>query len=142
MFSAFGEFNDEKTSPTGNLQGMALAVCCNRCGLRMVSIPPDMPAENIVLIGLRNVDSAERKLLRQSGIKLFTMEDIDVLGMHEVIVQACRKLTHCTDGIHVSIGMNFADPAEAPGVLLASRGGVNYREAHLAMETLAGTGMV
>ena len=142
MFSAFGEFNDEKTSTTGNLHGMVLAACCNRCVLRMVSIPPGMPVENIVLIGLRNVDSAERKLLRQSGIKIFTMEDIDVLGMHEVIIQACRRLSHCTDGFHVSIGMNFADPAEAPGVLLASRGGVNYREAHLAMETLAVTGMV
>jgi arginase len=142
MFSAFGEFNDEKTSVTGNLQGMALASCCNRCGLRMVSIPPSMPVENIVLIGLRNVDSAERKLLRQSGIKIFSMEDIDVLGMHEVITQSCRALAHCADGIHVSIGMNFADPAEAPGVLLASRGGVNYREAHLAMETLAATAMV
>lgn len=142
MFSAFGEFNDAKTSMTGNLHGMVLAACCNRCDLRMVSIPPGMPVENIVLIGLRNVDSAERKLLSQSGIKIFTMEDIDVLGMHEVIIQACRRLTHCTDGIHISIGMNFADPAEAPGVLLASRGGVNYREAHLAMEALAATGMV
>ena len=142
MFSAFGGFNDEKTTITGNLQGMVLAACCDRCGLRMVSIPPAMPVENIVLIGLRNLDSAERKLLLQSGIRIFTMEDIDVLGMHEVIIQACRGLSHCADGIHVSIGMNFADPAEAPGVLLVSRGGVNYREAHLAMETLAGTGMV
>lgn len=142
IFSAFGEFNNEKSSTTGNLHGMVLAACCNRCDLRMASVIPSIPVENIVLIGLRNVDSGEKSQLLESKIKIFTMEDIDILGMNEVILQSCRKLANCTDGIHVSIGMNFADSNEAPGVLLPSRGGVNYREAHLAMEMLADTGMV
>jgi len=96
--------------------------------------------ENFVLLGVRAPTHEEKTLLARSAITVFTMEKIDRLGMVEVMRRALGLACGAVDGLHVSIDMDFADPAEAPGVVAPKPGGINYREAHLAMEMIAETG--
>jgi arginase len=100
---------------------------------------PKVEAQNISLVGIRDLDSHEKKLAKKSGIHVFTMRDIDERGMREVMSDAMKYAMDDTDGISVSLDMDFVDPSDAPGVGTPVRGGVTYREAHLAMEMLADT---
>ena len=86
---------------------------------------------------MRDLDRKERRLIKDSGVHVFTMRDIDERGMREVMSEALRFVTDDTDGVAVSLDMDFVDPADAPGVGTPVRGGVTYREAHLALEMIA-----
>jgi arginase len=92
---------------------------------------------NVALVGIRDLDSKERRLMKETGVHVFTMRDIDERGMRQVMSEAIRVATDDTAGIAVSLDMDCVDPGDAPGVGTAVRGGVTYREAHLAMEMLA-----
>jgi arginase len=92
---------------------------------------------NVVLLGVRELDSKERRLVKESGVHIFTMRDIDERGMREVMAEALRFAGDDAAGISVSLDMDFVDPSDAPGVGTPVRGGVTYREAHLALEMIA-----
>jgi arginase len=128
---AHGDINTPLTSPSGNVHGMPVSIALDEH-----SIEP----ERTVLIGLRDVDPGERRRIRELGVRAFSMTEIDRLGMERVIEETLSILGSDPDSIHVSFDMDGIDPAEAPGVGTAVRGGLTYREAHLAMEMLAGTG--
>lgn len=111
----------------------------------MVGIAQPAPAvlpEHLVIIGARDLDQAERANARAFGVTIYTMRDIDERGMRTVLSEAIAKVSDGTDGLHVSLDLDFVDPQEAPGVGTPVRGGATYREAHLAMETMWDTGRV
>ncbi len=129
---AHGDINSPLTSPSGNVHGMPLAFA-----LGEASVSPD----RTVLIGLRDVDAAERSTIRQAGVRAFTMSEIDRLGMERVIDEALAIAGGAGErSLHLSFDMDGIDPSEAPGVGTPVRGGMTYREAHLAMEMLAASG--
>jgi arginase len=144
-FDAHGDMNTPETSPSGNIHGMPLAVALGRGEDSLVDLAGERPMVDPVraaVVGLRDVDPAERGNLRESGIGAFTMRDIDERGMRGVMVEAIARATSGTAGIHVSFDLDGIDPDFAPGVGTPSPGGLSYREAHLAMEMLADTGRV
>jgi arginase len=98
---------------------------------------PKIEPQNVVLVGVRDLDTAEKKFIKKLGVRVFTMRDIDERGMREVMADALKYAMDDTDGIAVSLDMDFVDPSDAPGVGTPVRGGVTYREAHLAMEMIA-----
>ena len=137
---AHADINTPETSTSGNVHGMPLAHFFGLAKGRLARVAGDVPPigpENAVLIGLRNVDPGERDNLQQSGVHVLTMRDIDERGLRGVMEQALLWASRGTDGIHVSMDMDVVDPAEAPGVGTPRRGGLTYREAHLAMEMIA-----
>jgi arginase len=91
----------------------------------------------VAIVGVRDLDAKERSLVKKSGVHAFTMREIDERGMRDVMSDALRFAADDTDGIAVSLDMDFVDPEDAPGVGTPVRGGVTYREAHLAMEMIA-----
>ena len=95
-----------------------------------------------MIIGARDLDQAERAHARQFGVTIYTMRDIDERGLRTILSEAISRVSDGTDGLHVSLDLDFVDPQEAPGVGTPVRGGATYREAHLAMETLWDTGRV
>jgi arginase len=125
---AHGDINTPLTSPSGNVHGMPLAFA-----LEEHAATP----ERTVLLGLRDVDAGERKAIRELGVRAYTMTDIDRLGMERVIEEAIAVVSDGPRSVHVSFDMDGIDPSEAPGVGTPVRGGISYREAHLAMEALA-----
>lgn len=134
---AHTDMNTPGTSPSGNVHGMPLA-CLLGTGPRALThlngwVPKVNPG-NTVLIGIRDVDLDERPLVRRSGVRVFTMRDIDERGMKAVMHDALAVAGNGTGGIHLSLDMDGVDPREAPGVGTPVRGGFSYREAHLAME--------
>ena len=144
-FDTHGDYNSLDTTDSGNIHGMPLAVA-NGIGVEeLTSIGGDQKKireENTVIIGAREIDPQEAKMLHQSKITVFTMRDIDQLGMKEVISRGIKIASKETDGIHVSFDLDVIDPEEAPGVGTPVVGGITYREAHLAMEFLADSGHV
>ena len=144
-FDAHGDMNTPETSPSGNIHGMPLAVSLGLGEKSLVELagePPMVEGARASVVGLRDVDPAERENLRESGIGTFTMRDIDERGMRTVMEEAIKRATTGTAGIHVSFDLDGIDPDFAPGVGTPSPGGLSYREAHLAMEMLADTGRV
>jgi arginase len=105
----------------------------------LLGFKPKAEPANIVIVGARDLDAQERKIVKKSGIHVFTMRDIDERGMREVMSDALKYAMDDTAGVAVSLDMDFVDPADAPGVGTPVRGGVTYREAHLAMEMIADT---
>ena len=89
-----------------------------------------------MIVGLRDVDATEKPQVRDSGIRAFTMRDIDERGLRSVMEEAIRIATDGTAGLHLSLDMDFCDPVDAPGVGTPVRGGATYREAHLALEMI------
>lgn len=139
-FDAHGDLNTEETSPSGNIHGMPLAVSLGLGHPDLVNLygyEGKVKPENIVIIGARSLDEGERKLIREKGIKVFTMHEIDRLGMAKVMEDTINYLKGKTDGVHLSLDLDGVDPAEAPGVGTPVIGGISYRESHLAMEMLA-----
>jgi arginase len=139
---AHGDINTPESSPSGNVHGMPLAAAMGYGAVELVELQgfkPKVEPQNISLVGIRDLDSQERKLAKKSGVHVFTMRDIDERGMREVMSDALKYAMDDTDGISVSLDMDFVDPSDAPGVGTPVRGGVTYREAHLAMEMLADT---
>lgn len=98
---------------------------------------PKIKPHSVAMVGIRDLDSKERRMIKEAGIHVFTMRDIDERGMREVMTEALRFATDDTAGVAVSLDMDFVDPSEAPGVGTPVRGGVTYREAHLALEMIA-----
>jgi arginase len=144
-FDAHGDMNTPETSPSGNIHGMPLAAVMGYGEPSLVDLAGARPMvlpNNAAVIGLRDVDAAERAIIRDSGIGAFTMRDIDERGMSAVMEEAIRRASAGTAGIHVSFDLDGMDPDHAPGVGTPSPGGFSYREAHLAMEMLHDTGRV
>ncbi len=141
-FDAHGDANTPESSPTGNIHGMPCAVALGVGAPELLSISAHSPmieGTRAAIIGLRDVDAAERAIIRQTGINAFTMRDIDERGMRAVMEEAIKRASNGTAGIHVSFDMDAMDPDHAPGVGTPATGGISYREAHLAMEMLADT---
>ncbi|WP_255195997.1 arginase [Halorarius litoreus] len=138
-FDAHGDFNTPSTSPSGNVHGMPVAAVLGRGEFADAdwARAPNVAEENIAMVGIRSLDDREREALRESDVSVFTMSDIDERGLTDVVEDAFDVATDGTDGIHVSLDMDFLDPNEAPGVGTPVRGGVTYREAHAAMEHVA-----
>jgi arginase len=136
---AHTDMNTPGTSPSGNVHGMPLA-CIVGTGPKSLTHlngwSPKVDAKNVVLIGIRDVDLDERPMVRRSGVRVFTMRDIDERGMTAVMHEALAVAGEGTGGIHLSLDMDGVDPREAPGVGTPVRGGFSYREAHLAMEII------
>ncbi|MCA8978732.1 MAG: arginase [Planctomycetes bacterium] len=139
-FDAHSDMNTPRTSPSGNIHGMPLASVLGfgpeelvQCGSRT----PMVDVENAVLVGVRSIDPTERELVRESGIKCYTMREVDMLGMHRVMKEAIEIATDGTVGFHLSFDLDGTDPSVAPGVGTPVPGGTNYRESHLVMEMAA-----
>lgn len=144
-FDAHADANTAETSPSGNIHGMPLAAVLGHGAEKLVNLAGFLPmveASRAALVGIRDVDPAERATVRSSGIGTFTMRDIDERGMRSVMEEAIKRATTGTAGVHVSFDLDGIDPDFAPGVGTPSPGGLSYREAHLAMEMLADTGKV
>ncbi|NHN48554.1 arginase [Halostella sp. JP-L12] len=138
-FDAHGDFNTPATSPSGNVHGMPLAAALGHgeLGATDWAHAPGLTEENVAIVGLRSVDDAESQAIRESDVTAFTMSDIDDRGVNDVVEDALDVATDGTDGVHVSLDLDWLDPKEAPGVGTPVRGGVSYREAHSAMEKVA-----
>ncbi len=139
---AHGDFNTPETSPSGNIHGMPVAALVGRGHPDLVDLGhpgPKLRPQEIAMIGIRDLDGAEREALAGAGIHVYTMRDIDELGMATVARRALSHLNHLAR-IHVSLDMDSIDPDVAPGVGTPVPGGLTYREAHLLMEILAESG--
>jgi len=137
---AHADFNTYETTPSGNIHGMILAASAGIGESRLTNIggwSPKVNAQNIVIVGARDLDPAEQVLLRDHAMRVFTMSDIDQKGISEVMRQAISIAGQGNDGLHLSLDMDALDPKEAPGVGTPVKGGLTYREAHLAMEMIA-----
>lgn len=137
-FDAHGDFNTPATTPSGNVHGMPLAALLEQGSFADADwAPAAIDPENVALVGIRSLDSSEREALRESDVTVFTMSDIDESGATAVTEEALSIAGDGTDGVHVSLDLDWLDPQEAPGVGTPIRGGVTYREAHAAMEVVA-----
>jgi arginase len=141
---AHSDFNTPESSPSGNVHGMPLAALLGMGPEQLTNLfgySPKIAPENTVLIGVRDIDAAERENLRRAGVtEVYTMREIDERGMRVVMEKALRAAGKRTAGYHVSLDMDWIDPEDAPGVGTPVRGGATYREAHLAMEIIADHG--
>jgi arginase len=138
-----GDLHTPATSLTGNVHGMPLAHLLGHGDERFRSIAgkvPALSAQDLALVGIRDLDKPERVAIREWGITCFTMRDIDELGLREVMRRAIAVATASSDHLWVSCDMDWVDPSDAPGVGTPVRGGATYREAQLAMEMVADTG--
>lgn len=140
---AHADMNTPETSPSGNVHGMPLA-CCIGVGpdelTQIFNYSPKVEPRNVAIIGLRDVDRTEAAYVRSAGVNVFTMRDIDERGLRSVMEDAITAASAGTAGFHVSFDMDSIDPSEAPGVGTPVRGGLTYREAHLAMEMIGDSG--
>ena len=139
---AHGDFNTPETSPSGNIHGMPLAALVGEGHPELVNIGFDgakIKPENVVMIGQRDLDPGEKQRIKQSGITVFTMREIDEQGISAVAAKAMMQLVHLKR-VHLTVDMDALDPVEAPGVGTPVPGGISYREAHLLMEILADSG--
>ncbi|MEW9670206.1 arginase [Ammoniphilus sp. 3BR4] len=139
-YDAHGDLNTGETSPSGNIHGMSLAVSLGIGHPDLTKIggfAPKIKPEHAVIIGARDLDAGERELIKQIGLKVFTMHEIDRLGMPRVMEEAISIASKGTDGVHLSLDLDGLDPHDCPGVGTPVIGGISYRESHLAMEMLA-----
>ncbi len=142
-FDAHGDMNTPKTSPSGNIHGMPLAHLLGMGDPDLAGIAgfaPKVKPEHVALIGLREIDAGERKIIRDSGVHAYTMREIDERGMGAVVEEALEHVNRGTGGFHLSFDVDGLDPEVAPGVGTPVPGGVDFREAHLLMESAADTG--
>ena len=139
---AHGDMNTPQTTTSGNVHGMPLAALLGRDPVELASIgfSPSVLPQHTVLLGIRNLDEREKDSIRASGVRVFTMRDIDRDGIAKVAEQAIEMASAGTGGVHVSFDLDVCDPAIAPGVGTPVKGGLNYREAHMVMETIADSG--
>jgi arginase len=139
---AHGDFNTEDTTISGNIHGMSFATSVGRGTKSLVGQMgrTRVCEANCVLIGARDLDPLEREVLRQSKVTVFTMREIDELGMYKVMKKALKIACDGTDALHVSFDLDSMDPLDAPGVGTPVQGGITYREAHLAMEMISECG--
>lgn len=145
-YDAHADLNTPETSPSGNIHGMPLAISIGLGDEKLVNInqiSPKIKPKNIVIIGARSIDEGERKLIKEKGIKIYTMHEIDRLGMTKVIEETIQYLRlRRVDGVHLSLDLDALDPLYTPGVGTPVAGGITYRESHLAMEMLEEAGFI
>ena len=137
---AHGDMNTPDSSPSGNVHGMPFAAVLGHGPAPLTQIfgyAPKLEPKNCVLIGIRDLDPRERRLVKESGVNTFTMRDIDEQGMRAVMKTAMELASEGTAGFAVSFDMDVVDPEYAPGVGTPVSGGITFREAHLAMEMIA-----
>jgi arginase len=137
---AHGDMNTPASTPSGNVHGMPLAALLGPEPAELSSIggfSPTVSPGHTALVGVRNLDEREKDLVRNSGVHVFTMKDVDRLGMAAVATEALQAVGRDVAGIHVSFDLDVCDPSVAPGVGTPVKGGLNYREAHLLMEIIA-----
>lgn len=144
-YDAHGDLNTAETSPSGNIHGMPLAVSLGLGHRDLTEIggySPKVRPENVVIIGARALDAGEKKLIKEKKIKVYTMHEIDRMGMAKVVEDTVSYLKQKTDGVHLSLDLDGLDPHDAPGVGTPVIGGISYRESNLAMEMLAETHII
>ena len=141
---AHGDLNTPETTPSGNVHGMPLAVVLGLCGpafardgLRLPALDP----QRVALIGVRSLDQGEQALVRELDLAVYTISDLDRRGVEPVIEEALARISGGAF-VHVSIDLDVMDPEVAPGVGDPVRGGLSYREAHLALELVAEAGVL
>lgn len=140
---AHADMNTDSTTPSGNIHGMSLAASIGLGSPRLTGlyIPgPKVAPENTVIIGARSIDTEERKNIKESGITVYTMSDIDKMGIHRIVSKVLKQFRNNVDHIHVSFDVDSVEPTVVPGVGTPVPGGLSYREAHLLMETIAECG--
>jgi arginase len=140
---AHGDMNRPDTSDSGNVHGMPLAALLGAEPAELARIGGETPAidaKHTVLVGIRNLDEIEKQLVRDSHVHVFTMKEIDRLGISQVMERALSIASDGTGGVHVSFDMDVCDPSIAPGVGTPVKGGLDYREAHVVMEMVAESG--
>ena len=140
---AHGDRNRPDTSDSGNVHGMPLAALLGAEPVELARIAGDtaaIAAANTVLVGIRNLDEIEKQLVRDSRVHVFTMKDIDRMGITQVMERALAIASDGTAGVHISFDMDVCDPSIAPGVGTPVKGGLDYREAHVVMEMAAESG--
>jgi arginase len=140
---AHGDMNTPEMSPSGNIHGMPFAASLGFGPEALTTIydfAPKVQADRCALIGVRDLDARERGAIKQSGVHVFTMRDIDEQGMRSVIEKSLSLASRDCAGFVVSLDMDVMDPSEAPGVGTPVRGGITFREAHLALEMIADSG--
>ena len=138
-YDAHGDLNTLESSPSGNIHGMPLRALIGEGDEALTNIggyKNKVKPENVVLIGMRDLDEGEKKYIKEAGILTYTMADIDRLGMGQVISETIEYLKDKTDGIHLSLDVDALYPVETPGTGTIVPGGATYRESHLAMEML------
>ena len=143
-FDAHGDLNTPETSPSGNIHGMPLAAALGLANDVFASDAWPLPAlkpEHVVLVGVRSLDEGERELVRRLGVSVYTMSDLDRRGVEPVVREALERVGDAAF-VHVSLDMDVVDPDIAPGVGTPVRGGLSYREAHLALELVAESGLL
>jgi arginase len=138
-----GDMNNPATSASGNVHGMPLGALLGR-GPDEISgfggVSPAIAPRHTVLVGIRNLDDVEKEIAKASRVHVFTMKDVDRLGIAEVMERAITIASRGTGGIHVSFDLDVCDPSIAPGVGTPVKGGLDYREAHVVMEMVADSG--
>ena len=142
---AHGDMNNPASSGSGNVHGMPLAALLGSEPSELAHFAGDGPAvspKHTVLVGIRNLDEIEKKIVRASKVHVFTMKEIDRLGISEVMARAIAIATKGTGGFHVSYDLDACDPTVAPGVGTPVKGGLSYREAHVVMESVAESGLM
>jgi arginase len=139
---AHAVMNNPQSSESGNVHGMPLAALLGAepSELHLTQDGPAVSAKHTVLVGTRNLDEVEKKIVRASKVHVFTMKDIDTLGITTVMKRAIAIASRGTGGFHVSYDLDACDPTVAPGVGTAVKGGLSYREAHVVMEMVAESG--
>lgn len=140
---AHGDMNGPASSDSGNVHGMPLAALLGSEPAELAHFAGDAPAvlaRHTVLVGIRNLDEREKQIVRAAKVHVFTMKEIDRLGIAEVMERAIALATRGTGGFHVSYDLDACDPTVAPGVGTPVKGGLSYREAHVVMEMVAESG--
>ena len=140
---AHGDMNNPSSSESGNVHGMPLAAILGGEPAELAHFHGDGPAvlpRHTVLVGIRNLDDIEKQIVRASKVHVFTMKEVDRLGIAEVMERAIAIATRGTGGFHVSYDLDVCDPTVAPGVGTPVKGGLSYREAHVVMEAVAESG--
>jgi arginase len=140
---AHGDMNTPASSESGNVHGMPLAALLGRDPIELAQFAGDLPAvlpRHTVLVGIRNLDEREKEIVRASKVHVFTIKEVDRLGMAEVMERAIALASRGTGGFHVSFDLDVCDPTIAPGVGTPVKGGLSYRESHVAMEMVAESG--
>lgn len=144
-FDAHGDLNTKETSPSGNIHGMPLAVNLGYGEKVLTEIGnylPKIKPEHVTIIGARSLDEGEKQLIHKLGIKVYTMHEVDRMGMAAIMEEVIHYFSKRTDGLHISFDLDCLDPLNAPGVGTPVLGGLTYRESHLAMEMLAEANLV
>lgn len=141
---AHADFNTAETTPSGNIHGMPLAALAGLGDSRLVGLGQhDQAAVNpahIAVVGVRDIDPGEKENLSRAGVAVFSIDEIDRHGLHDVLRKAIEVVSRGTEGIYLSLDLDAIDPLYAPGVGTPVQGGLTYREAHLACEMVAETG--